>query len=110
VTYDDEIAAAEQAEAAAQDHQRATWPTYWTNAPDRYDGFGTETVETTALYVDGRAGGPYDFPFRRIRCDPQHARWQRDRNDSGAYLTLDPASWATWLLERRVRPAGDPRY
>jgi hypothetical protein len=104
MSYDDEIAAAAAAEAAALEAARADWPQLWTNTPDAYDGFGTETNETTDLYVDGHAGGAYDFPFRRIRCDPAHVQWQCERNNSGAYWTLDTPLWATWLIEGRVAP------
>jgi hypothetical protein len=97
VTYDDESAAAAQAEAAAQARQQEAWPTYWTNAPAAYDGFGTATIETTELVYEGRAG-PYDHCFRRVRCDPAHLRWQCDRYASGLYVALTTDAWAEWLL------------
>jgi hypothetical protein len=99
---DAELAAADRAATLELARQQADWLTFWTNAPDRYDGFGTTTVETTELYLAGKAAGPYDFPFRRIRCDPAHAQWQCDRNTSGSYQTLTTDQWAEWLLAGRL--------
>ena len=69
------------------------WRVVWTTAPESYDTFGTDTVET--VIAEGR-----DWHGKTLRCviiDPQHYPYQTDRYRSG----LHP----TWGEDPRVEEA-----
>jgi len=54
-----------------------------TDAPEAYDGFGTETVELLGkLDRNGNV-------VRLVRTPARHAQWQRMRYGSGLHLSLD---------------------
>jgi hypothetical protein len=70
------------------------WVETWTDAPDAYDGFGTQTVEVVAGWFRGGMGW---VPVRKVRSPARHVKWQRMRYASGSYLSADAAWWAEAL-------------
>jgi hypothetical protein len=59
---------------------------YVTDAPERYDGFGTETV--TALPYKTMYG-----PVRIVSIQDQHLEWQTVRYGSGLYIAYTRERW-----------------
>lgn len=73
-----------------------------TDAPECYDGFGTETIEVVGT---SRRAGAEGNPVRLVRIDAEHDEWQTTRYSSGLYcytsntLTLaDMERWGHWRL------------
>ncbi len=56
----------------------------YTDAPEVYDGFGTQTVENLAGCLRGR-------PVRKVATPIEYAEWQRNRYASGGYVS-EPGS------------------
>lgn len=75
-----------------REHRAANgWVFAWTTAPETYDQFGTETVET---HVWG------EKTLRRVLAHPRHATCQFDRYWSGGYSAWDEDPRVT---EARIR-------
>jgi hypothetical protein len=55
----------------------------YTTASERYDGFGTETVEVTK-FVDNRGR-----EFRKVSILPENYDWQTLRYGSGLHVAYD---------------------
>ncbi len=62
---------------------------YVTNAPEAYDGFGTETVEAILHWMDRGMHTRY----RRVRILEEHLDWQTARYRSGMYGAMTPEEW-----------------
>jgi hypothetical protein len=56
-----------------------------TDAPESYDGFGTETIETLGMTKKG--------PVRKVDTPEVSVDWQRQRYASGLYLYCSLAQW-----------------
>jgi hypothetical protein len=63
------------------------YETFYTNAPESYDGFGTKTVGKTD-YVDYKGN-----PVRKIEIAKKNIDWQKQRNSSGNNSTLNEIEW-----------------
>ena len=62
-----------------------------TNAPEPYDGFGTDTIEVLQLVpAQGRP------PYRREAIRSDALDWQTLRYRSGLYPVLDEQTFAEW--------------
>ncbi len=57
--------------------------TTYTDAPDRYDGFGTRTVRIIGTMTCGSHAGQ---PVREVQTPAEHVQWQRLRYMSGLNL------------------------
>lgn len=58
----------------------------YTDAPERYDGFGTKTVKILGTISAGR-------PVRLVETPDEHIEWQRTRYGSGMYFAADETEW-----------------
>lgn len=58
----------------------------YTDAPECYDGFGTQTVRETKFST--KRG-----PVRVVSLVPQHQNWQEMRYSSGLHLCMDQEKW-----------------
>lgn len=75
-----------------REHRAANgWVFAWTTAPEAYDQFGTETVETHAWG---------EKTLRRVLAHPHHASYQFDRYGSGGHSAWDEDPRIT---EARIR-------
>jgi hypothetical protein len=74
-----------------------------TNAPEPYDGFGTDTIEVLPL-VPAR-GRP---PYRRVAIRSDSLDWQTMRYQSGLYPVLDEQIFAEWRTHGLVVDAIQP--
>jgi hypothetical protein len=90
-TADNDIEAAQASwEQGDREHRQAHgWLVCWTTAPDCYDTFGTETIETCGEWK-GRE-------LRRVLMNPDHSDYQRDRYGSGLH--------GSWEQDPRVEEA-----
>ena len=71
--------------------KEATWTATVTDAPTRYDGFGTTTVGLIAMRVVSKN----DVRVIRLAVTPnEHLDWQRSRWSSGNFMAWNPGLWA----------------
>ncbi len=75
-----------------------------TNAPEPYDGFGTDTIEVLPLVpAQGRP------PYRRVAIRSDALDWQTLRYQSGLYPVLDEQTFAEWrshgLVVASIQPS-----
>ena len=68
-----------------------------TDAPEPYDGFGTDTIEVLPLVP--AQGSP---PYRRVAIRSDALDWQTLRYQSGLYPVLDEQTFAEWRLHGLV--------
>ena len=74
-----------------------------TNAPDPYDGFGTDTIEVLPLVpAQGRP------QYRRVANRSDALDWQTLRYQSGLYPVLDELTFAEWRSHGLVVAAIHP--
>ena len=67
---------------------------YYTTAPEAYDGYGTKTVEQAGTWVSGNGKR---LPVRKVKIEHESFEWQVARYSSGLHSLMDEEQYREWI-------------